>query len=173
MRKVQVTETLQPGIPTLLEDAERANQARLFERSTAHLPGTMAKGIACYRALLERHHAAMLAGDAQAAKRMQQETVLLALKLNGGQRGYLAGEDAPGCVLQRVTAAEAGRAEAGSSWAMVRSPTFSLNRPISAGRGHDPAAGFDGIWQKARMGLGRAGGKVLRPEAGSAPSLPG
>lgn len=70
MRKVQVTESRQLGIPTLLEDAERTNQARRFERSTAHLPGTMPEGIACYRALLERYDAALLAGDAQAAKRV-------------------------------------------------------------------------------------------------------
>jgi hypothetical protein len=108
MRRATVSDPRQPGFPALLENADRINQARAFDRATAHLPGTMAEGIAHYRRLLERHHEAILTGDERAAKRIQGEASLLAQKLNGGQRGYLADDDAPGCVLQRETAAAPG-----------------------------------------------------------------
>ena len=39
----------------------------LKEQETAHLPGTMDAAIPFYRNLIERHHAAMLAGDVPAA----------------------------------------------------------------------------------------------------------
>jgi hypothetical protein len=99
----------QLGLTTLLREAEATNQARRFEQATAHLPATMREGIAHYRGLLRRHHAAVLAGDEAGAKRLQEEARLLALKLNGGERGYLADENAPGCILQRRTAARSGK----------------------------------------------------------------
>lgn len=107
MRKALI-DRRQLGFPALLEEADRTNHARAFERMTAHLPGTIPEGIACYAALLERHHEAMLAGDERETKRIQHQAGLLAQKLNGGQRGYLADDDAPGNVLQRATAAEPG-----------------------------------------------------------------
>jgi hypothetical protein len=97
------------GLSGLLADAEATNRARRFEQQTAHLPGTLREGIAYYRDLLKRHHAALLAGDEKGAKALQAEACLLALKLNGGERGYLADEKAPGCVLQRRTAARPGK----------------------------------------------------------------
>lgn len=107
MRKALI-DRRQLGFPALLEDADRANQDRAFERMTAHLPGTMEEGIAFYRALLERHHDAVLAGDEREAKRVKGQAELLAQKLNGGRRGYLADDDAPGCVLEHATAAVSG-----------------------------------------------------------------
>jgi hypothetical protein len=108
MRRTRIPDPRQQGFPLLLDDADRVNQARAFERATAHLPGTMAEGIAHYRRLLEQHHDSVLAGEEREAKRIQGEASLLAQKLNGGRRGYLADDDAPGCVLQRATAAEPG-----------------------------------------------------------------
>lgn len=99
----------QLDLPTLLPPAKAANQARRFAQQTAHLPGTLREGIAYFRGLLKRHHAAVLAGDEAGAKRLQGEANLLALKLNGGKRGYLADEQAPGCILQRRTAARLGK----------------------------------------------------------------
>lgn len=99
----------QLDLPTLLPQAKAANQARRFAQQTAHLPGTLREGIAYFRGLLKRHHAAVLAGDEAGAKRLQEEAHLLALKLNGGERGYLADEQAPGCILQRRTAARLGK----------------------------------------------------------------
>ena len=101
--------TRQLGLTALLREAEATNQARRFEQATAHLPATMREGIAYYRGLLRRHHAAVLAGDEAGAKRLQEEARLLALKLNGGERGYLADESAPGCILQRRTAERPGK----------------------------------------------------------------
>ena len=98
----------QLGLSALLDEAETENRARRFALQTAHLPGTLQEGIGHFRGLLRHHHAAVLAGDEKGAKRLQGEAALLALKLNGGQRGYLADEKAPGCVLQRRTAAKAG-----------------------------------------------------------------
>ena len=54
----------QLGFDALLADAESDNHARILARETAHLPGTMEEALPFFRGLLERHHAAMLAGDA-------------------------------------------------------------------------------------------------------------
>lgn len=100
--------TLHPdqlGFDGLLRDAETENRARLFERETRHLPGTMAEAIPYYRRLIEQNHAAMLAADAEESHRLHKEARSLAVKLNGGGPGILADEDAPGYVLARATAA--------------------------------------------------------------------
>lgn len=100
--------TRQLGLTALLSEADATNQARRFQQATAHLPATLREGIAYYRGLLRRHHAAVLGGSEAEAKRLQEDARLLALKLNGGQRGYLADDNAPGCILQRRTAAREG-----------------------------------------------------------------
>lgn len=83
---------------------EMAEEARV-----AHLPDTMEAAIPYYRALIERHHAAMMAGDAATAAKIRDEADDLAIKLNGGTNlGILGGDDAPGRVLERETAAPAG-----------------------------------------------------------------
>lgn len=101
--------TRQHSLTDWLAEAEATNEARRVARDTAHLPETLAEGIAAYRRLLDRHHAAVLSGDEVAADQQRSEADLLALKLNGGNRGYLADDKAPGCILQRRTAARAGR----------------------------------------------------------------
>jgi hypothetical protein len=68
----------------------------------------MDDGIAHYRILLEKHHAAMLAGDETTAMAIRAEGNRLAVKLNQGEPGILSGPDAPGYVLMRKTAAQPG-----------------------------------------------------------------
>jgi hypothetical protein len=68
----------------------------------------MDKAIPFYRLLLRQHHAAMLAANVDEALRLREEAENLALKLNDGEPGILASDDAPGCVLQNRTAAANG-----------------------------------------------------------------
>lgn len=98
----------QLGFDALLADADRANHERAFERETGHLPSTMAEALPFYRCLIERHHAAMLAADVAEAMRLREEAHKLAYRLNGGNPGILADADAPGCALERKTAAPIG-----------------------------------------------------------------
>ncbi|MCW8087720.1 hypothetical protein [Sabulicella glaciei] len=98
----------QLGFDALLSAASEENRKRKVERETAHLPGTMAEAIPFYRLLIRQHHAAMFAADVDAAMGLRKEAERLALRLNDGEPGILAGEDAPGCVLARETAAAPG-----------------------------------------------------------------
>ena len=68
----------------------------------------MEAAIPHYRILLRQHHAAMLSANVDEAIRLRREARSLALKLNGGEKGIIAGPDAPGCVLERETAAAPG-----------------------------------------------------------------
>lgn len=102
------TPTAQLGFDTLLEDAATANSTREFERSTGHLPGTFPEALPYYHALLDKHHAAMLAADVDETMRLRKEADSLALRLNHGEPGILAGPDASGCALARETAAAPG-----------------------------------------------------------------
>ena len=102
-----------PGEPQLafddlLGDAERHNADREWERATAHLPATMAAALPFFRALLDQHHAAMLAADVDEVRRLREDAAKLALKLNGRRPGYLADETSPGCVLRRETESPPG-----------------------------------------------------------------
>lgn len=98
----------QLGFDALLQTADADNRSRVFERRTAHLPSTMQEGIAHYRLLIRQHHAAMLAAAVDEVMRLRKEARLLARRLNGGDTGILADDDAPGCVLARETAAAPG-----------------------------------------------------------------
>lgn len=73
-----------------------------------HLPGTLAEALPFYRALIERHHAAMLEGDAATAMQLRGEAERLATK-NNYEPGILAGPNVPGNLLDRKTRAKAGR----------------------------------------------------------------
>lgn len=98
----------QLGFDALLTDAEIENRARQFERETGHLPDTMAAALPFYCDLLRQHHAAMLAADVDETMRLREEANRLALRLNGGAPGILAGLGSPGNVLTRETAARPG-----------------------------------------------------------------
>lgn len=98
----------QLGFDALLETAAQDNTARAFEQETSHLPSAWAEAIAYHRRQIERHHEAMLLSDFDAAMAIRNDAHLLARKLNGGEPGVLAGEDAPGCLLARKAAAKDG-----------------------------------------------------------------
>lgn len=68
----------------------------------------MDEAVPFFRDLIERHHAAMLAADADEITRLRDEAHKLALRLNKGEPGILAGPDAPGCMLARLTLAGEG-----------------------------------------------------------------
>lgn len=96
----------QLGFESLLLETDRINEKAAFDRKFAHLPSTMREAIPFMRKLIERHHAIMLEGDGVAAIALRREAHDLALRLNNGEPGIIAGEDAPGCVLARKTAAK-------------------------------------------------------------------
>lgn len=98
----------QLGFDALLAMADSDNRAREFERETGHLPDNYDEAIPYYRDLIERNHAAMLAADAAETARLHDEAHKLAVRLNGGEGGILAHDDAPGYVLARKTAAAPG-----------------------------------------------------------------
>jgi hypothetical protein len=94
-----------PGQISMLDIFAQAEQ----EAATAHLPATMAEALPYFRALIQRNHEAVLACDESAARRAHDEAHDLAIKLNGDTlMGILGGSDAPGCVLERETAAPRG-----------------------------------------------------------------
>jgi len=101
-------EAAQLGFDALLIDAESINLARETERECAHLPGTMEDGLPFFRALIDRHHAAMLAGSADTAMQLREEADRLAVKLNNFDGGILADDDSAGNVLDRATRAPDG-----------------------------------------------------------------
>lgn len=98
----------QLSFDSLLSETEAINRQRTEEEAHAHLPSQMEEALPYYRALIERHHAAMLAGDMDAVARLRSDAHELAYKLNGFNPGILADEEAPGCVLDRRTRAEEG-----------------------------------------------------------------
>jgi hypothetical protein len=98
----------QLGFMDLLADADEANTQRKCDRATNHLPGSMTEALPFYRAMIDRHHAAMLAADIEEAMRIREDAHGLAAKLNGGTCGIIAGPDAPGCILEAETAAAPG-----------------------------------------------------------------
>jgi hypothetical protein len=99
---------MQLGFNELLADAETENESRKVARQCAHLPGSYDDAIPFFRALTHRHHAAMLAADVATVMQLREEAHLLATKLNNFEPGILAGDDAPGCVLDRATRAPKG-----------------------------------------------------------------
>jgi hypothetical protein len=108
MKRRSPPEAMQLGFGDLLADAENANNQREMERSCAHLPGTYDEALPYFRALIDRHHAAMMAADAPTAMRLRIDADLLATKLNNFEAGILADADSPGNVLDRLTRAPKG-----------------------------------------------------------------
>jgi hypothetical protein len=98
----------QLGFDAFLFVADEANRQLQIAREGAHLPDTLDEALPFYRALIQRHHEAMLAGDHEAVMAMREEAYLLARKLNGYEPGILADEDSPGRVLDRETRAPCG-----------------------------------------------------------------
>ena len=99
----------QLGFADFLTQADTANRQYRFFKETAHLPGAMKDALPRHRLQIRQHHAVMLAGDIDAAMRIREEAHQMAVRVNGGDGGILAGKDAPGCVLARRCAAGEGK----------------------------------------------------------------
>lgn len=99
---------VQLGLDALMEKADADNVTRRFDRETGHLPSNYDAAIPFYRGLIEQHHAAMVAADADEMMRLREEAYHLALRPNGGEPGTLANDDSPGYVLARSTRAVPG-----------------------------------------------------------------
>jgi hypothetical protein len=108
MTRKALADTAQLGFDSLLIDAEAVNRAHRFEKAHGHLPGTMKEAVPFYRDLIDRHHSSMLDGDHDTVIEIRGEASKLALKLNRGNPGILAGPEAPGCMLALLTAAPDG-----------------------------------------------------------------
>jgi len=108
MSSLRKHQNAQLGFDGLLASAEAENQTRQIARESAHLPGTMDEALPFYRALIERHHAAMLAADTEQVMQLRDEAHRLAVKLNNYEPGICADDDSPGCVLDQETRAADG-----------------------------------------------------------------
>ena len=100
----------QLGFADFLTQADTANRQYRFFKDTAHLPDSLKDALPRHRLQIKQHHAAMLAGDMDAAMAIREEAHQMALRVNGGQGGIIADDDAPGCVLARRCAAAKGKA---------------------------------------------------------------
>lgn len=107
-RRTATTDLSQLGFDLLLAETDKANHAAALDRAIGHLPSSLEAALPYYRDLITRHHAATLAGDGKIASALREEAHHLALRLNHGEPGILAGPDAPGCKLADLTAAEHG-----------------------------------------------------------------
>ena len=110
--------TEQLGFDSLLANADEANERRILDRETAHLPGTWKKALPYYRTLIDRHHAAMLEADEDEVLRLKEEATQLAAKLNGGT---ICGICAPGGSAKRLEAETASKAGEEIKWGQVGS----------------------------------------------------
>lgn len=108
IRKPAHAAPAQLGFDDILAEAETINRMAAFEKECGHLPATMDDAIPFFSGLIERHHAAMLAADLDTVMALRRNAEKLALRLNCGEPGILAGPDAPGCVLEDRSAAVAG-----------------------------------------------------------------
>ncbi len=80
-----------------------------FEEQTKDLPGTVALAVPYYMGLIERYDHAVLAGNTDQARTLEDEADLLAIHLNNGTRLGIKGDDESPCsVLERATTAPTG-----------------------------------------------------------------
>jgi len=108
MRNLRKHQEAQLGFDGLLASAEAENHDRQIARESAHLPGTTDEALPFYRALIERHHAAMLAAHTEQVMQLRDEAHRLAVKLNNYEPGICADDDSPGRALDRETRAADG-----------------------------------------------------------------
>lgn len=99
----------QLGFDALLAQADASNKERHETHAYAHLPDTIDKALPFFRDLVDKHHAAMLDGNAARVERLRKEAHDLAYKLNNFEPGIIADESAPGCMLDRLTRAPEGQ----------------------------------------------------------------
>jgi hypothetical protein len=108
MRKQSILDPSQLGFDSLLQEAETTNRAKVMDKTLGHLPETMEEALPFYHDLIRNHHDAMLAGDQERVFALREDAGKLALKLNKGEPGIIAGPEAPGTVLEQKSAAEDG-----------------------------------------------------------------
>ena len=106
MTNHSTTNSGQLSFDDLLGEAASENAAYCFERETGHLPSDYDEAMPFFRDLVDRHHAAMLIADVGEVRRLREEAGNLAQRLNGGEAGILAHDDAPGYVLARSVASQ-------------------------------------------------------------------
>lgn len=104
----QIAHADQLGFDALLAETDHLNERAAFDKAYGHLPATMDKAVPYMCDLIARHHIAMLEGDVHGALALREEASNLAVRLNNGEPGILAGPEAPGCQLAILTAAPAG-----------------------------------------------------------------
>ena len=86
------------------------------EVRTAHVPSTIDTAIPYFRGLIDKHHAAMLAGDVDAVMAVRKEAEDLAVKLNGGELlGIDGGEGSPVDLLEKRPTLHRDRYRSGAS----------------------------------------------------------
>lgn len=98
----------QLGFDDLLETAAQDNAERIFAKETAHLPENFADAVRFFEAFIRDHDQAMRDAKVDDVMRLREEAHLLAKKLNGGNPGILAHDNAPAYRLERAFAPEAG-----------------------------------------------------------------
>lgn len=106
----------QPVATDRLRPPKRAVQARVVVSEMLPLPPERpepietAEAIARYSALIEKHHASMLAGDVEIVAALRKDAYGIAERMNGDGKhfGIKSAPDAPCYVLERATASPAG-----------------------------------------------------------------
>jgi hypothetical protein len=93
----------------LLWQADIDNERRQFNKTNAHLPAEIEEAVRFHREQIKRYHAAILVPHYEAADKIEEEAHNMAVRVNGGEPGILAGPDAPGEVLARRCQAKAGK----------------------------------------------------------------
>jgi hypothetical protein len=117
------------------------------EVRTSHLPSNIEHAIAYYRDLIQQYHVAILTANFLHAQHLNDDAHDLAVKLNAGQPGIMAHENAPVYVLQRATEGPIGSIPLwGQTGDFVVEPQTGLRVRIKMdgifGIGADPVPGF-------------------------------
>lgn len=98
----------QLGFDDLLANAAQDNAAHAFAKETAHLPETFEEAVAYFEELIRRHDQAMRIANVETAMELREDAQRLARKLNKGDPGILAHDDAPAYQLERACAPKPG-----------------------------------------------------------------
>ena len=165
MSRLRAVPAAQLGFGDLLAEADSANSRAKMERAYAYLPGTEAEALPFYRDLIQRHHAAMLAGDIAAAMPLRQEAHRLAeedqTKFLSSQAA--AGRLAPARVASRRRAPGGALGDCPSEGAAVYQLAFqpgSSSRTIASLLALDPAERWGLLFGDRWIRLGEPSGEM-------------
>lgn len=98
----------QLGFDDLLAETEAINEDNAFIKETAHLPNGLEAAITFHFEQIAQHDRAMCNLNFDIAHQIRKDAHLLAKKLNGGNPGILASDDAPGNILATECAIQNG-----------------------------------------------------------------